>query len=82
METSFRMKSEGKQGKKFSHPATHQLYAPQEKTDCASLYTILLIQQEEGGFLPPLATAQPMRDGHSSANGKPLYFQLPVYSNR
>lgn len=32
-------------------------------------------------FPLPLATAQPMRDSYSSANRKPLYFELPVYSN-
>lgn len=42
----------------------------------------LLSQQEEGRFLPPLATAQPMRDRYSLASEKPLYLELPVYSNR
>lgn len=32
-------------------------------------------------YLLLLATAQPMSDSHNSANEKPLYFQLPVYSN-
>ena len=37
-------------------------------------------QQEEERSSPCLATAQPMRDGHISANGKPLYStsQLPT----
>lgn len=36
---------------------------------------------KEGRLSPRSATAQPMRDSRSSANEKPLYFQLPVSSN-
>lgn len=32
-------------------------------------------------FPPPLATAQPIRDGRNLANEKPLYFELLVYAN-
>lgn len=32
-------------------------------------------------FPPPLATAQPIRVSHNSANEKPLGFKLPVYCN-
>ena len=38
--------------------------------------------QEEDRFSPCLATAQPMRDYHYSANEKPLYLELPVSSSR
>lgn len=37
--------------------------------------------QGDRRFPPPPATAQPMRDSHSSANEKPLYCERPVYSN-
>ena len=42
---------------------------------------ILPSRQQEERFPPGQATAQPMRDSHSSANEKPLYFQLPLYFN-
>lgn len=47
-----------------------QLQTQQEETDLAHRYFTIF----------PLATAQPMRDSHKSANEKPPYFQLPVYS--
>jgi len=40
----------------------------------------LVSQQEKERFSTPPATAPPMRDCHNSANEKPLYFELPVYS--
>lgn len=41
----------------------------------------LLPQQEEKGFSPYQAIAQPMRDRHISAIEKPLHLDLPVCSN-
>ena len=35
----------------------------------------------KGRFSPHLATAQPMRDQHGTANGKPPHFQLPISSS-
>ena len=43
--------------------------------------TTLLLQLEEGKIPPGPVTAQPMGDGHSSANEKSLYFQLSVSSS-
>lgn len=41
----------------------------------------LLSQWEEEGLSSALATAQPMRERHNSANEKPLQFELSVYPN-
>lgn len=38
-------------------------------------------RRRKQGFSLPLAIFQPMRNCHISANEKPLYFDLPVYSN-
>ena len=38
------------------------------------------LQQEEGRFSSCLETAQPMRGCHNLANGKIVYFKLPVSS--
>lgn len=81
------MESGGQQGA-VSHPPTLPLTIncrPHRKT-CGlqmntTLATILLTPQEGGRFFSALATAQPMRNFHISANETPLHFQLPICSN-
>ena len=47
-------------------------------------HTLHVLEDQAGGrkkIFPCLATAQPMRHYHNSANEKPLYFKLPVSCN-
>ena len=65
-----------------SCPTTpYQLQIQQEETDLATGYYFPDAAGGRKAFPPPLAIAQPMRDSCNSANEKPLYFQLAVYSN-
>ena len=52
---------------------------PNRKSGTLQVDTTLLPQQEDERFSSFLATAQPMRDCHHSANEKPIYFKLQVY---
>lgn len=74
-----RMESGGQRGE-LSGATTPQLQTQQEETSCTR---VLLYHPSKRRkvFTPPLATAQPMRDYHCSANEKPLYCKCPVYSS-
>ena len=84
-ETSLKMES--RRPERSSHALLLlSLCRPQSGRDlpCISNWkvTALQPQQEKGRFSPCLATAQPMRDCHNSANEKPPHFALPVSPNR
>jgi len=75
-ETSFKMESGGQKGVLSCH-TIH--YSPLQ-THPAETYPAFPIgrsQKDEGKFLPCLATAQPIKDCHNSANKKSLCFQTP-----
>lgn len=66
-------------------PPLHALCRPQTGRDlpCLSNGEVYYLRTPaRGRFSPCLATAQPMRDCHSSANEKPPHFALPVSSNQ
>lgn len=69
-------------GRKRSQPYHSLSIAnPTERERSCTWILLYYPSKRKEGFPPPLATAQPMRDWHNSANEKPLYFKLPIYSN-
>ena len=57
-------------------------HAQQEERDLASRYYFIVTTEGKKIFSLPWKIAPPIRDSHSSANEKPLFFELSIYSNR